>query len=147
MVQDDVQAMLNEPDEWRKGTIHWAIIDGQNNRPTARKETHEACSFSIRQKVLAQVSARKQLFDHEGFTKTRHRRVLGYENEWSDEESDKRWEVAYALQKEQGTRKMKDDENRDIAWFKMAPKERAEEGIELRTSEGVEDRNIEETSN
>ena len=109
-MQDDHEMMLDRPDEWRPLTIEWSIKEGENRRNSARKTTRGQCHEVIKRTSRASVAAKKNLNDMIPYTKTQYHKTIGWENDYTREESDARWEAAFNAQHPTGERIMKDDE-------------------------------------
>jgi hypothetical protein len=134
LVEEDHQLMLNNPPLWRVQTI------GFKEKGT-RADARRALKRSFVQKVeTARVDSNMDLDDIVGYTKIRHRRNIGWQDDLSDAVADDRWQQTYNMQTAEGNKMMINSEGEAVAWFHDNPRSRHAVGNERRRSEGVETR-------
>ena len=139
LVQEDVQLMLTQLVAWRLGTIKFSIRDGNNQRAVAKLENGLLYKRKFERTI---VTGKKDVADMVGLTKVRHRKIIGWKNDLTDEEADHRWLAAFQIQSAEGKRIMCNGAGEAMAHFADDPRERCERGWEDRETESIEDRSM-----
>jgi hypothetical protein len=128
---DEVQFMLNSPDEWRPNAS--AYIDpSPTSRAAARKTTeNEAISKRSKAKFKQELS----LADKTGLTRVRYQNYHAFWDNTDKAVSGQKWDELFRFQSDLGTLKMTNDENQNVVWIEDNPKSRSVTGEETRDEE------------